>query len=575
MGIMKNKYVLLVLIATLGLVSGLIAQSFDDGLKLYESGDYEKALETFSSLNNQRGLVFKGKTLFMLNRLDEARLVLLSALDGENHNLTADALYTLSLIYVIGNNPAKALDYLVEISYLDGANAIVKTDAKRQFNVMNSFLNFQERVKVIKQAEFSESIYEVIHEGVRIETQKDAATLLDFALRLREANIIDEVAFKNIEQQYLQNRKKVRNYPTNTPEGYSYTIGVLLPTSDKTSPLFSVSRDIFQGLQISVDEFNSKSKTTRIYLKHAQVPDTTNSVANLVIEESVDVIIGPLTSENAKDIVTQAEQMHIPVIAPLANNDSLNIDNPYFYQLNPTFRTRGKQVADFAIEQLSVDTVAIMVDKNSMGYISALAFKEEMERNNVHVAYFFAEPFEQTAYDIAAYTQYFTSDPILIDSLDIPEIDAVYMPFTGAQSETLIDLTLTDLEAGKSNIPVLGSQDWGYVELTPERLNRFTIYFPDASQIDETNEKVIQFRQNYMDISKQQEASIFSFLGYDLGSFLIQLFNDVKNPSYIKQALVNKPVFQGLANQIKFDESHVNQQLSIYKMDKNGILQIK
>lgn len=167
------------------------------------------------------------------------------------------------------------------------------------------------------------------------------------------------------------------------------------------------------------------------------------------------------------------------------------------------------------------------------------------------------------------------SDQILIDSLQIPAIDAVYMPFTGEQSETLIDLTLTDLEAGKSKIPVLGSQDWGYVELSSERLNRFTIYFPDASQIDETQEKVIQFRQNYMDITKQQEASIFSFLGYDLGTYLAELFTEIKNPTYFKQALIHKPVFQGLANQIKFDESHVNQRLSIYKMDKNGITQIK
>lgn len=572
---MSKKFVLNVITIIFCFFTHSKAQSFDDGLRFYESGEYEKALEIFSSLTSQRGIVFKGKTLLMLNRLDEARLTLLSGLDGENHNLTADALYTISLIYLVENNPAKALDNLVEISYLEGANSTVKNDAKRQFNIINSFLSFSERIKVIKQAEFSESIIEIIREGVRVEAQKDAATLLQFAKRIFESQLMDESSFKSIEQQYLLNRKSLRTYPTNSPEGYSYTIGVLLPTTDKTSPLFSVSRDIFQGLQLSVEEFNTKSKTSRIFLKHVKVPDTTNVVANLVIDESVDIIIGPLTSENAKDIVIQAEQMHVPVIAPLANNDSLNFDNPYFFQLNPTFKTRGKQVADFAIDYLAVDTVAIMVDKNSMGYISALAFKEEMERNNVHVAYFFAEPFEQTAFDIAPFTQYFTSDQNLIDSLQIPTIDAVYMPFTGEQSETLIDLTLTDLEAGKCKTPILGSQDWGYLELNSERLSRFTIYFPDAGHIDETQEKVIQFRQNYMDITKQQEPSIFSFLGYDLGTFLVELFTEIKNPTYFKQALIQKPVFQGLANQIKFDESHVNQCLSIFKMDKNGITQIK
>lgn len=570
---MKSKQLYYLLLFVFAPLLSIQAQSFKDGLNAYEKGDYTSALSIFKSIDSQEATLFTGKTLFLLNRLDEARLILLGALSGDNNNLIADALYTLSLVYVVENKYAKSLDYLNEIQFLEGIKATVKNDATRQFNIINSFLSFNQRVDVLKESEFGETINEVLKEGIRIESQKNAGSLLVFAERLAQAKLIDSNFYQQLEQLYRQNNLGSSFLPTNTPEGFSYTIGVLLPTVDKTSPLFSVSRDIYQGMRVAIEEHNTSSPN-KVFLSLAQVPDSTNVIANQRINESVDVIVGPLTSTNAKELVIQAEALQIPTIAPLANNDSLNIDNPYFFQLNPTFKTRGIQVANFAIKTLKVDTVAIMVDRQSMGYLSALAFKEEMERNNVHVAYFFAEPFESTAYDISEYTKYFTSDPIMKDSLGIPELDAIYLPYTGEQSETLIDLTLTDLEAGKSTTPILGSQDWGYIELSEDRLKRFTIYFPDAMIINEQEEKIIQFRQNYMDVNNGETASIYSFLGYDISKYLIEVFTEVKNPAYLKQRLVLKNKYIGLGNQIKFDENHVNTILSIYKMDKEGIIPI-
>lgn len=555
--------------------TSVFAQTFKEGLKAYEVGNYEQALKIFTDIDDQQSNLFTGKTLFNLNRLHEARLQLLKSLDGGNLELQADGLYTLSMIYMIENNPAKALDYLCQIEFLGKVNGNISNDAKRQIAVYSNFLSFSQRIQVLKESEYLFSIQSVLLDGVRNEPKLNAASLVQFANQLAQSQVLDDNFINELNTLYKN--KIIKQYITypNAPEGFNYTIGVLLPSENKQSESFVVSKSLYQGLQVAVAEFNATSKTNRVFLSYSNVPDSSNTVANEIFKKSVDIIIGPLTSEDAKLLVPFAEQFHVPMIAPLANNDSLNIDNPYFFQMNPAFRTRGKRMAEFAVNNLNVDTVAIMVDSKTMGYLSAVAFKEEMERRNVYVAYFFAENFESTGFNIESYTQYFTSDKILKDSLGIPGIDLIYFPYTGPQSETLIDLTLTDLEAGKSKAILLGSQDWGYIDLTPDRLSKFTIYFPDAMIIDEKSEKVIQFRQNFMDVTKNSNPDMFAILGYDLGTFVLQVIKDVKNPILFKTGLKYKPAFKGVGNAIYFNGSHVNQTLSIYKMDKTGILKVE
>lgn len=555
--------------------SSLFAQNFKDGLREYEVGNYEQALQIFSKIDDQQSELFTGKTLYNLNRLHEARLQLLKSLDGGNAELQADGLYTLSMIYMIENNPAKALDYLCQIEFLGNLKGNISKDAKRQIAVYSNFLSFSQRIQVLKASEYLFSIQSVLLDGVRNETKLNAASLVQFANQLAQSHVLDENFLNELNTLYKNSITKQNNFYPNAPEGFNYSIGVLLPSADKHSESFVVSKSLYQGLQVAVEEFNATSKTNRVFLSYLNVPDTSNSVANGVFKESVDVIIGPLTSDDAKLLVPFAEEFQIPMVAPLANNDSLNIDNPYFFQMNPAFRTRGKRMAEFAVNTLHVDTVAIMVDSKTMGYLSAVAFKEEMERRNVHVAYFFAENFESTGFNIESYTQYFTSDQILKDSLGIPEIDLVYFPYTGPQAGTLIDLTLTDLEAGRSKAILLGSQDWGYIDLTPDRLAKFTIYFPDAMIVDEKSEKVIQFRQNFIDVTKNSNPDMFAILGYDLGTFVMQVIKDVKNPILFKSGLKYKPAFKGVGNAIYFNGSHVNQTLSIYKMDKTGISKVE
>jgi len=564
------KLFIFITILLLSFLQSATSQSFKDGLNAYESKDYETALSIFSTISDLESNLFQGKTLYQLNRLDESRMILIKALRSDSPTIKAEAFFILAQISVNEHNTARALDYLYEIHELPRGSGSVKGDAKILFNQLITFLSLSERFDVIKNTRFTAVIEEVIREGIRVELKKDAASLVQLAEKLHRSGLVKEDVIHEFSLAYKKNNVKIKRINGTPPDGFNYSIGVILPANQK-SPTFEVSKHLYLGVQTAIEEYNQQNASNKIYLSFKNDSDSINTVASLISEESADILIGPLTSESAKDKVHYAEMFSTPMIAPLANNDSLTIDNSFFFQLNPSFKTVGKRMAEFAATKLNVQTVAIMADKNSMGYLAALAFKEEMERRNVDVAYFFTGEFQETGFDISEFTKYFTSDQALKDSLEIPQIDAVYFPFTGEHSQTLIDLTLTDLEAGRSEMPILGSQDWGYLELPPERLKKFTIYFPDAKEFNEEDENVIQFRQNFMDLNHSIEPNYFSFLGYDLGSYLTDIILSTKKPSEFRTAIKTRKPFMGIATEISFLGTHVNQSVYIYKLDQTGI----
>jgi ABC-type branched-subunit amino acid transport system substrate-binding protein len=286
-----------------------------------------------------------------------------------------------------------------------------------------------------------------------------------------------------------------------------------------------------------------------------------------------DMIIGPLYSEMAAKMAPMAEQYQIPLLAPLANSDSLNFDNPYVFQANPTYTVRGKKMADFAVNRLHLDTLGVIVDKNSFGMNEAFAFRDEAERLGAKIRYFFSADFEKQGFNVSEYTKYFTSDSTMIDSLHIKPVDAVYLPMTGSTAQTLIKLIFTDFEAYRSNITILGSQEWSVSGLEPESIKNFNIYYSGINIPDQGRTEVRDFEAQYNNrfgIS----ATRFSIIGYNCAKYLLDTLKKVQNPALLKEALKENHNFKGISSHFFFNGTHINQAVEFYHLTPQGSVNV-
>ncbi|MCK5104935.1 MAG: hypothetical protein KAR17_19065, partial [Cyclobacteriaceae bacterium] len=94
----------------------------------YDIAEYEKALENFNNVNSNKGAInypsfplYKGNTLMMLDKHDEAKRIFLQMLEDDD-GMIIQAKWFLSMCYLYENNTEKLLPLLTEISEIHASS---------------------------------------------------------------------------------------------------------------------------------------------------------------------------------------------------------------------------------------------------------------------------------------------------------------------------------------------------------------------------------------------------------------------------------------------------------------------
>lgn len=551
------------------------AQSLDEGVDLYEQGNFEEATEIFDNIDTQEGRLFSGKSYFGLGKYLTAKTYLAQVNKEEaEEDIYLEAQYTLALNEFQLGLFGDALNRLYKLKQHNVKTQVI-TDGTQLYKDILGYLSLNQRKTAFQQADNPEIKYDLIESAIGTVPLADARTLYSQLLQSKidtSSSAMQELAEVISDSVSYETERRFGNSPT-APEGIVYDIGAALPSQNQSGSEFKVARGLYFGYVLAAEEFNQRHSDKKAFIRHqntaANMDSAGHAMTNLAWNYHADAILGPLFSEPAHKMADLAEQYQIPLIAPLANSDTLNVDNPYVYQANPTFTSHGRKMAEYAVNSLQMDTLAVLAEKNSLGEASAFAFRERAEKLGAKIVYFFIEDLESEGYDLTDYTQHFTTDSTKIDSLNYHYLDGIYAPFTGQAASTLGELLLVDMEAMNSDIPVLGSQEWGNFNIPEIQLENQPIYFSESYYINEKSERVEQFNEQFKK-RFDAEPNRFAMIGYDVASYLLNTLNSVVNPIHLKEALKNQPRYEGLINNIYFEGTHINQEVKIFEFNENG-----
>lgn len=548
----------------------LYAQSFSRAMEMYRAEDYQQAAELFLNSDDDRSQLFAGKSFLALTDYSTAINHLRVASQSTQENIRQEALYSLAMAHFGLENYDVSLNNLYGLANSENITGL-RSDAQRFYNQILNYLSIQDRY---------DTLYKLQSPAIQYDLVSSSKPFLDddtFRIMVDELVRITGEAFtrQEIERDLLSGRasRSNRNQYAVAPEGMVYNIGVILPTFDENDPDFVIPRNLYYGMMLAADDFNERNSNLKINLifrNSAENADTTAEVfSELAWTKKVSAVMGPLFSEPATRIAQLSEEYQIPMLAPLANSDSLNLDYNYTFQMNPTFELHGKKMAQYAVQKLGIETFSIITESGSLGRNSALAFREEAERLGANMSYYIEEDFASSGFDFNDITNVFTSDPTLIDSLNITQSDAVYVPFTGEASSTMMNLLMNNLEAMNSDVIILGSEEWEYANLTNYQKQFFDVYYtqsfvenPDASSMN-------LFMENY-ETRFGTEPDRFSRIGYDTADFLFRSLETAGNPDYLGQTMRNQPIYDGLAYRILFDGHRINQHVFIRSLSEEN-----
>ena len=543
---------------------------FGKGMDHYRHAQFDSAAYFFSGLETPEAKLFLGKSYFALSEYPKAKNKLRQLTRDDDPRLHDEARYTLSLADFQTRQYGKSLDKLYNLksrpAYQD-----LHEDAEILYDQIIGYLTTGQRRKAFMQSEYPRVQFDLLRYGLdymaRPEASELYSTLENYFHDTIDTNMVAALK-RRIDRLPEQRSASARYGPA--PEGIVYNIGVLLPETESESREWRVARSLYNGYLLAAEEFNRENDDKHIRLHHVTTSDTalTNkaAMAKMAWKYHADAVIGPLFSEAAYEIRDLAEYYQIPVIPPLANADTLNIENPYIYQINPTFEVRGKAMARFAVNKLELDTLAVITQSNQPVVREAQAFRNEAEKLGAKVVHYFSENFEETAFDVDHITPWFArSERHLgrgVDPDDYPlvPIKGLYLSVTGSGSDQLIDIILTDLQANRSEVTILGNEEMSHVDLSDDRRRYFDIYYSDFFHTDEDKRATRRFQDNYQSLTGSG-ADNFAHLGYDVATYLFKSLTELQNPGRIKPRLRHLPEYEGVITNIDFQGSHINNYL--------------
>ncbi|MEX2574781.1 MAG: ABC transporter substrate-binding protein [Balneolaceae bacterium] len=561
------KYLFLfVAVASMLFPSESRGQSFDEGLEYYQQEQYEEALEIFRQLDNsEQALLYTGKSYLALGEYMKAGIYLRHIAESDIENISIEAYYTLALNEFRLKNFRNSLEILHRIASGNNRTGI-QASATGFYNTLLRYLTDNQRFDLF---------WQTTNAGIRHDLVRSAVGHTDYSMleaMMKELEKLSGITGQSSEIRSLRDEigsresyvRSPKHYPV--PEGTVYPIGVALPSFETDKPEFAISRNLYFGIMLAAEEFNSDNSEKKVFLRfrdtHAD-PDSIPGVMNeLIWNERTDAILGPLFSESAERMSSLAENYEIPILTPLANSDEINTGHNYTFQLNPTFSVHGEAMARFAVNEMNLDTLAVMVEQNSLGRSSALAFRREAERLGAYVAYYMEEDFASYGYDLSDITETFTRDPVLIDSLGYVPVKGIYAPFTGQAATTLVNLLMTDLEAMGSDVVVMGSEEWREARYTRAQERNFLVYYTQNHSSAADEESLNYFNEDFSNMFGI-EPDHFARLGYDAGRYLFRTLEQAGNPEKLKQALREAAEYRGLATHIHFRGSQINRSVRV------------
>lgn len=173
-------------------------------------------------------------------------------------------------------------------------------------------------------------------------------------------------------------------------------IGVILPLmqSSENADEKVTGEEILKGITDALDEYNALDSVNNVIIKTEDTRRDPARVLELINEMGSDTnikaIIGPVFSSEISNNAGAPAFHKIPLITPTATQNFLAENNEYFFQLNPTYETRGKLMGRYATKELKLNRFLILSEE-TYGIKYAGAFTSEVlkARGNVLATKYF------------------------------------------------------------------------------------------------------------------------------------------------------------------------------------------
>lgn len=543
-----------------------VNKDFNKAVSLFNAKDYNTALSVFQRITNYAqpnskltaAEFFIAKIYFQKKEYAELEKAVDNFLAKYSGSKYADEVKNL-LIQSYVNREDYLNAFKSSIEFIDKSNSIVYWN-ETKIVAEKIALNYLGSSDVMG---FNNS-----YNGKNV---KPFLLLLSGKLLKKEGNdknaekMFDEVisGYKNSEE-YVEAINQKKNLNSLISNINNPVVGVILSLTDQNGRSIQSAAEILEGIKYAFHEYNS-SREEKFGLLITDIQGDKKIITEqsrvLIENDNVRCILGPVFSDDVRNVLNEMSRSNLCVISPTATDDDLINLSENFYQANPSFTARGKIFAQYLYYVENVKSVAVLNSIDGYSPLLASGFSHEFEQLGGKVVV--KETYKSNSYSLA--------DQMSKISTLAGSIDGIYAPLSDKNDAAVI---LSSLVQNGLNLKIYGSQDWfiakGF-ETSPELSNKLVFesdYFIDYNDTD--------FKEFSDKFNKQtgKEVSRNILYGYDLAKYVITVMRNIdptrNNIKYKMESGIN---VTGYHNNISFDSERINKCINIVRF-KDGIFEL-
>jgi branched-chain amino acid transport system substrate-binding protein len=346
-----------------------------------------------------------------------------------------------------------------------------------------------------------------------------------------------------------------------------YRIGVFLPAANGGGSDWQYSWELLRGLELAVEEHNQRrwDRPLRLIFRNSAPSEGSiqDAFRELLEIESVDLVVGPLYSREAAEIVDMAEDARLPLILPLANEEQLVDERQWVFQINPPASVHARTMARFAVEKLGIKRVAVLFRPSEREAWLAEVFATELEAAGGSVL--LREALSGSRQRVSAE---------LVERLRALSPEALYISLAGEDTENAIENMLGRFEELAYWPPrILGGAVWHELRSSWSRLARFRVTYTAEGRPEPRMPDYGVFRSAYR-ARFREDPGLLALVGYDVGRWLSSALQSRMPGEPLRDALRRTGPFEGVRLRIDFRYGNVNPALRVLQYQGGRIVEL-
>jgi ABC-type branched-subunit amino acid transport system substrate-binding protein len=381
--------------------------------------------------------------------------------------------------------------------------------------------------------------------------------------------------------------------------GGQIQVGLLAPLSGYDA---EIGRQIVQGVQVAVDQFNLANKMQIKLLicdTRGSGVETARQTFALLNEHKVSLIVGPVLSQNAVVTASILVGKDAVMISPTATDDGIAELGDNIFQMNVPLGALGTRIAQYAMDNLSIKEFAIIAPLTDYGSTLSRKFRDYVLKHGGAIVdeQFFEEgtndfrmqlsglrakliqrrrqkQAEDQGIDLATARYNARSDSALYADSTL-EIAGLFIP---AESEDVVLLS-PQVFFHKIRTQMLGSTGWHNAKTLNDGKRYVTNTIISTNlEMENTNERWPWFR-DAVKARFKSDATRVSAMGFDATELLLAAVKQVgsdRDPQKVARALAAVQGYNGVSGRVSFDSATgANTEAAIVKIAEKKFVRLQ